>query len=130
MTDKAEGAIIITVRETVSLRERKDKTMKRRTKRAIMTTVKVTALTMFAIIVMVITYTFAGRYNVQATVTEVDAQTMCVTIEDTTGNVWECYAEGLVEGQKVTVTLHDKYLDDVVKNNTIVKIKPIKVNVW
>ena len=130
MTSNAEGAIIVTVRETVSLRERKDKTMKRRTKRAIITTVKATALTMFAIIVIMMTYTFAGRYNVQATVTGVDAQTMCVTMEDTTGNVWECYAEGLVEGQKVTVTLHDKYLDDVIENNTIVKIKPIKVNVW
>lgn len=101
------------------------RTKKRAIKQIMMTVLCIITFTVCCIVM----YKIAGRYDVDAVVVSVDKARNLVAIEDGTGHTWECYADGLVEGQEVTITLFDTYLDDTIDNNKLIDIKPIEVQI-
>ena len=104
--------------------------MNTRTKKRAIKQIMMTVLCIITFIVCcIITYRVVGRYDVDAVVVSIDKVHNLVVVEDSTGHTWECYADGLVEGQEVTITLFDTYLDDTIDNNKLIDIKPIDVQI-
>lgn len=93
--------------------------MKRQTRATIITVI----IAIIASIIVPTSFSMAMRYEVEGTVVAVDNHSNLVAVEDTTGHTWEVYAEGLVEGQNVVLTLKDTQMDDVIENNSVVDIE-------
>lgn len=68
--------------------------------------------------------TFETRYSHDGIVTEINNNV--ITIEDTTGNLWDFTGEGFALGDKVHVTFDSQHTDNTRIDDKIVKIKKIK----
>lgn len=70
---------------------------------------------------------FGGRlenhYTRQMTVIETNDSK--VTLLDNTGNTWVLFDDGYETGEKVKVTMHTNYTINNIKDDRIVKVKPL-----
>ena len=108
-------------KEVDNMSKMNTRTKKRTIKQIMMIVLCIITFTVCCIVM----YNVAGKYDVDA----VDKVHNLVAVEDSTGHTWECYADGLVEGQEVIITLFDTYLDDTIENNQLIDIKPIDIQI-